>query len=259
MKIRNVLFGSVAGVVFVSGLTGVATRAAVLVPYASGVSIKLVEPSAIATDGAYEVSVSEDNPSPTNCGFYLSRYTTFFGGWESLGAYTGTSTTDLVQDYYGLTEYQVIPYDCQGNEDTDVPGSVGFFPTTEDQPELLLGGSQTVVSSPKYYGGSALEILGGVNVAAAAWNAEPCYNLGVVIGTGPLGGVATVYVQENGGSIVKKGTIDFYSKKTGGKNLAFKFGTNGENTDTVYIYMTKKGKGGGSLMWFDAGVENASS
>jgi Kelch motif len=217
--------------------------------YASGISIKLVVPSTIANNGAYEENVSELNPSGSNCGFYLYRYTNYYGGYQYLGFYKGTQTNDLVQDYFGYTQYAIIPTNCTGNTGSAVY-SAAFYPTTWDNPFYVIKGSATTTYSTSYYGGSALQTTSGSGTRVR-WNTDTTYNVGIVVGTGPRGGIGTVYADG-----VKKGTINFYSAKVTGMKLTFKVGLSPYTYHTIDVVVTNRGSGGGFAMYLDAGIEN---
>jgi hypothetical protein len=252
MKLTNMLFAAGAGVALAGSFVAPASAAPTHpnTPYASGVSLKLVEPSTIASNGAYEENVSETPPfSASDCSFYLYRYTDYYGGWQYLGLFNGTQTDDLVQDYFGFTEYGLVPRDCSGNQGSEVY-SAGFYPTTVDNPFYIVTGSGMIISSPKYYGGSALQATSGIGTRVR-WNTDCLYNVGIVVGTGPKGGIGTVYVDG-----AKKGTINFHSATVAGKKLLFKFGTSFSAYHTIDIVTTGRGAGGGYFMNLDAGVEN---
>jgi hypothetical protein len=231
------------------------------VPFAAGVSIGLVKPSIITTSGGYEVLVKEISPAPGNCYFYLYRYTSWYGGWQWLGSYAGTQTTDEMQPYFGYTEYDMLPRDCYGNV-----GAAAYSPavtptvfdisgtwTASDAPNLTAGYGQTVYSSA-YYGGAALETTS--KGATVMWNTDYDLNQGLVIGTGPRGGIGTVTVGGPGLTTANKGTINFYSATVHGRLLAFKFGTAAGQYTWIRIVATGQGKTGGFDMYFDAAIED---
>jgi hypothetical protein len=247
MKSRKLLIGAVASVVLAGGFVGTA-RAAPLVPSISGVSLKLVAPSVISSGGAYELSVSATAPFSGVCQFYLYRYTSYYGGWQGLGYYGGTATTDVAQDYWGFAEYEMIPIDCSGNQGAG-KYSNGFYPATLDNPFYVPSGSYGYVGSSKCFGGSALNTQNPGQ--EMIWNTDDDYNLGIVVATGISGGTGTVYVDG-----VKQGTINFFSKKFACEKLRFKFGTSSASYHQVVIVATNRGKGGGYGMYTDAGVEN---
>ena len=217
--------------------------------YASGISIKLVVPSTIANNGAYEENVSELNPSGSNCGFSLYRSTDYYGGYQYLGFYKGTQTNDLVQDYFGYTQYAIIPTNCTGNTGSAVY-SAAFYPTTWDNPFYVISGSATTIYSTSYYGGSALQTTSGSGTRVR-WNTDTTYNVGIVVGTGPRGGIGTVYADG-----IKMGTINFYSAKVTGMKLTFKVGLSPYTYHTIDVVVTGHGASGGYSMYLDAGIEN---
>jgi hypothetical protein len=92
------------------------------------------------------------------------------------------------------------------------------------------------------------------NGATVSWTADDSYNVGVVIDTGPKGGVGQVYVN---GKKVKgsAGLINFYSAKTTGCLVDFKTGTASPQVNTIEIVAVTAGAKGGFDMNLDAGVE----
>jgi hypothetical protein len=249
MKARNLIIGLVATGTAAAGGFALPTVASAHtnVPFVSQVDIKLVSPSTITSTGAYKREVLARSHSNL-CSFYLYRYTDYYGYWQGLGHYSGTSTIDLIQQYFGYTEYEMIPYDCYGNSGSG-NYSDNFNPNAWDNPFYVTAGSATTAYSTKYFGGSALQTTTGLGTQVE-WNTDYSYNDGVVIGTGPKGGIGTVYV--NG---VKKGTINFYSLKVHGMKLAFKFGTYNPEYNSIVIRMTGSSHGG-HTMYLDAGIEN---
>jgi hypothetical protein len=232
------------------------------VPFAAGVSIGLVVPSIIASNGGYEVLLKETSPAPGNCYFQLYRYTDWAGGWQSLGFYTGTQTTDEMEQYFGHTAYYMLPEDCNGNQ-----GAAAFSPnvtpkvfdisgswTATDAPMLVAGTWKTVLS-PAFYGGEALQTTSKGSVVL--WNTDYDLNQALVIGTGPQGGIGTVTVGGPGLVPTNKGTINFYSSTVHGMLVAFKFGTPVGQYTWIRIVATGKGKNGGFGMYFDAAIEDA--
>ena len=248
MKARNFILSIAAsGAAAASFALPTVASASVTVPYVNQVDIKLVSPSNITSSGAYELDVLAGGGF-SMCSFGLYRYTQWWGGWQYLGRYSGSATIDQIQTYFGYTEYEMIPYDCFGNSGS-ANYSQEFYPNVWDNPFYLVSGSATDVYSSKYYGGSALETLSGLGTVVQ-WNTDDSYNDGVVVGTGPQGGIGTVYV--NG---VKKGTINFYSSTVHGMKLMFKFGTYFAEYNSIQIRMTGSSHGG-HAMYLDAGVEN---
>ena len=138
----------------------------------------------------------------------MYRQTAEFG-FQSLGHYSGTSTTDLVAQGWGTSYYQMVPYDCGSNVGT-AKDSETFTPDVFDNTSTewgVLSGSWTTVTSSKFYNGSALETLSAG--ASVDYNNTGAFNDGVVIATGPSGGIATAYV--NG--VKQPGTINCWSRR----------------------------------------------
>lgn len=247
MKTRNLILGLAATAAAATSFAlPTVASAHTTVPFVSQVDIKLVSPSSITSGGAYNLQALAVGGSSL-CSFGLYRYTAYYG-WQYLGRYSGSSTIDLVQDYYYYMQYGMVPYDCVGNQGSE-SYSQSFYPNTWDNPFNVIAGSGTTVFSSKYYGGSALQTTTGLGTEVE-WNTDDSFNDGVVIGTGPQGGIGTVYV--NG---VKKGTINFYSSTVHGMKVAFKFGTYTAQFNTITIIMTGSSHGG-YAMYLDAGIEN---
>jgi hypothetical protein len=220
------------------------------VPFASSVSTALVTPSTLVNNGGYDVTLSEVGASPDNAGFFLYRYTEYTGSWQYLGSYSGTQTTDLVEgEYFGDVQYEMIPYDHNGNEGSGVYSNE-FYANVVDNPFTVVTGNAKYIYSSHYFSGSELQTTTGIGTRVR-WYTDYNYNQGVVVGTGPKGGTGTVYV--NG---VKKGTISFYSKTNGYSKVLFRYGTSNGASNTIDIVATAKGKGGGTNMNLDAGIEN---
>jgi len=250
MKLRNPIIGVVASLAL-AGSFGVAAHAAPLVPSITNVSTKMVLNSKITLSGAFELQLGAGPGSLNVCSFDLYRYTDWAGGWQYLGHYGGNTTTDEMEQYFGLTEYGMVPYDCSGNSGAE-GFSNEFYPYAFDSSSgawSVASGSWTTVSNSKFYGGSAIETLSAG--ATVDFNNECAYNDAIVVATGPSGGIANAYV--NG--VKQSGTINFWSKKAGYLKVEFKYGTAGTNCSTFQFVETKHGKGGGNDMWFDADVQ----
>jgi hypothetical protein len=225
-------------------------HAAPLVPNLTLVSLKMVLNSKISLSASFEMEI-ETGPGSTNvCSFDLYRDTDEFG-FQYLGHYSGTSTTDEVSQSWGSSYYEMVPYDCSNNAGAAKDSETfleDVFDNTSDEWSVVAGSAVTV-SSSKFYDGSALETLSAG--AAVDYNNTGAYNDGIVIATGPSGGVANAYV--NG--VKQPGTINFYSKKPAYLKVGFKFGEAGGSFDTFEFVETNHGKGGGNDMWFDADVQ----
>lgn len=218
-------------------------------PYINQVDIKMVVPSTLASNGDYQLEVlAADGFSM--CNFVLYRYTEdYYGGWQYLGEFGGSTYFDeIIPSEFGYTEYEMIPVACNGATG-GATESDEFYPSVQDNPFGASVGHITTVYSSKYFDGDAQETT--TKGATVFWNDGCSYNDGVVIGTGPTGGVGTVYV--NG---TKEGTISFYSKNTAGMKEAFKFGTYDAQCNQITIVATGKGPKGGYAMYLDATVEN---
>lgn len=258
MKARNLIIGAVATVTLVAGsaATSKAAQRTTGVASISGVQIKLVSPSQIGQTGVFDEQIGPQAPS-SYCWWDLGRYTDEFGYQNNIDTDIRSVTiVDLASINWGYTFYYITPYTCAGVAGTTVDTGAEFVPTIVDNPFSYVsvpGTGSGTLSSPKYYGGTALEING--KGGEARWVGYFSFNDGIVVGTGPAGGIGTVYVNGH-----KMGTINFYSTKVGGSKLAFKYGTsmNASEPSNIYtVIATGKGKGGGYDMYFDAGVENS--
>jgi len=249
LKLRNIAIGTIVPLAAAASFA-VPSHAAPLVPNLTGVSLKMVLNSKITLTASFEMQIETGPGSINVCSFDLYRQTAEFG-FQFLGHYSGTSTTDLVAQGWGTSYYEMVPYDCGSNVGTS-KDSESFTPDVFDNSSSewgVLSGSFTTVTSSKFYDGSALETLSAG--ASVDYNNTGAYNDGIVIATGPSGGIATAYVN----NVKQAGTINFWSKKPGYLKVAFKFGQAGGSFDIFKFVETKKGKGGGNDMWFDADVQ----
>jgi hypothetical protein len=249
LKLRNIAIGTIVPLAAAASFA-VPGHAAPRVPNLSGVSLKMVLNSKITLSASFEMEILAAPGSINICSFDLYRQTAAFG-FQFLGHYPGTNTTDEISQGWGASYYEMVPYDCSSNVGTS-KNSESFnqdvFDSTSGEWSVVAG-SSTTVSSSKFYGGSALETLSAG--AAVDYNNTGAFNDGVVIATGPSGGIATAYV--NG--VKQPGTINFYSTKPGYLKVGFKFGQAGGSFDTFKFVETKHGRGGGNNMWFDADVQ----
>jgi hypothetical protein len=262
MKLRNILIGTAASMALVAGFAGTTSRAAVSAPFITGVSIKLEVPSTLTKSGSlagsFNISIVETGANSDDNFFNLYRNTARFGDQLIQNFFTGQSTTDLVLDNFGSTTYEMVACQSTGVCQSDGGGphggvtSVTFTPNTVDNPFSVTSGTGSVVSNTKAYGGTELQTTG--NGATVSWTADSAFNDGVVIDTGPKGGVGQVYV--NGKKIKgAAGLINFFSAKTAGCLIQFKTGTANAQVNTIKIVAVSAGPKGGFGMNLDAGVE----
>jgi hypothetical protein len=259
MKARNLIVGGLASVALVTALAGTTHAAPTAAPFITGVSLKLISPSTLtkagSLSGSFDVNIVETGTNSNDNYFYLYRDTASRGD-ENLGYLTGQSNVDLVLDSFGATNYEIVACEYSGYCQTDGGGPHGgvvsstFSPATLDNP---FSGTGTVVSSVKhYYDGTALQTTG--SGATVTWTASDAYNVAVVVGTGPKGGIGQVYV--NGKKVNgPAGQINFYSAAAGGCEILFKTGTANPQVNTIKIVSISAGAKGGFDMWLDAGVE----
>lgn len=263
MQVKTTVIGAAVSLVLAGSVAATAHAAVGSVPFITGVSLKMVEPGTLTKSGSlagsFDVDIIEDGASSTANYYNLFRITTEYGDQEVETEQFGNSATDLVLDSFGSTTYEVQACEysngtCQSDGGGPHGGveSVTFTPKTWDNPFAVLSGTGSVASSTKYYGGSSLQTTSAG--ASVTWTTDSVYNLGVVIDTGPKGGIGTVYVD---GKKVKgaAGQINFYSAKVVGCLVEFKFGTSGTAVHTIKIVETAPGGKGGVNMTLDAGVE----
>jgi hypothetical protein len=262
MKLRNILIGTAASMALVAGFAGTTSRAAVSAPFITGVSIKLEVPTTLtkagSLAGSFNINIVETGANSDDNYFYLYRDTASRGNELIDNFYAGQTTTDLVLDSFGATTYEMVACQYSGFCQSDGGGpdggvqSVTFTPRTIDNPFSVTSGTGSVVSNTKAYGGTELQTTG--NGATVSWTADSAYNVGVVIDTGPKGGMGQVYV--NGKKIKgAAGLINFYSAKTAGCLIQFKTGTANAQVNTIKIVAVSAGPKGGFGMNLDAGVE----
>lgn len=245
------------GLAAVAGASLAATSvpaAASSVPSAAGVVIHPIAPSNLAASGAFVEKIVEANPSPSNCGFFLYRGVSSpsqFGlSYTYLGFHKGTQATDIPPQPAGYLQYKLLPTDCAGNVGLPVYSTEVIPAVSDASLWWVASGAATTVYSTKYYGGSAVQTTG--KGAVVAVGGDTYWNYGLVVGTGPRGGVGTVFV--NG---VKSGTINFYSATVGGEKVSFvAVGINPFVETVIDVVATASGSGGGNSMYFDALIGN---
>jgi hypothetical protein len=226
-------------------------------PTLTGVALKMVLGSKITQSASFELEIVAQGSGI--CSFDLKRWVDPGPNYTNLGHFTGTSATDEVQQSWGDNGeafYLVTPYSCSGTQGK-AKASESFDPDVFDDTYFnsninvgwtVFGGDWHEVKSSKYFMGSALETTNAG--AAVGFNDGGAFNDGIVIATGPTGGIATV--TDNGKNI---GTIDFYSAKPTYLVVGFKYGTNTNQNNSFTFTEAKNGKGGGVDMWFDADVQ----
>ena len=247
--LATVAFGTAA---LTAAGAGVASAA---MPSASGLAMKLVSPSTLASNGSYKLQLSLQNPSSNVCGTGLSRAIQndpngHPGTYEIVARFPGTKFTDLASTSWGLTTYRANPRDCNGNFGAPV-FTPTFTPTVVDDPFNLPSGVGVLRTAANAYGGAQLQVTSGVN-SHARWSTDDVFNLGVVIGTGPHGGIANLFVDG-----VKKGQINFYSAKAVYRKVTYSYNTPSDHVHQIDVVTAKQGTGGGTEMYLDAGIENA--
>jgi hypothetical protein len=251
MKLGNVLIGALAGLALVGTATGTGQAAALgskAPPVIPSVTVKVVLGSKVAATGNFTVQIAAGPGSHGVCNFDLDRYTQSYG-WQSLGNHHGTSATQSILLTYSFTEFEMVPYTCTGAKGA-AAYSNEFYPRIQDYAWFSsVSGTWGETASKNDYLNTVFYTSGA---GAAAQITDGCsFSDGIEIGTGPQGGIGTVYV--NG---VKTGpTINFYSKTVGGGKVRFTFSTPGETCNTIEFFATGKGKGGGYDMYLNAIVE----
>jgi hypothetical protein len=251
MKLGNVLLGALASLALVGTATGTGQAAALHAsspPVISSVSVKVVLGRPVSANGTFAVQIAAGPGSHGVCNFDLDRYTQSHG-WQSLGNHHGTSATESIPSLFSFTEFEMVPHSCAGSKGA-AAYSNQFYPTIQNYSwfSSVSGAWGESASKHDYQN----EVFYTSGAGAAAEISDGCtYSDGVEIGTGPQGGIGTVYV--NG---VKTGpTINFYSKTVSGGKVRFTFSSQGETCNTIEFFATGKGKGGGFDMYLNALVE----
>jgi len=248
LKLRNIAIGTIVPIAAAASFA-VPSHAARLSSNLTGVSLKMVLNSKITLTASFKMQVETGPGSTGVCSFDL--YVNNALGFTFLGHHSGTTTNEEVAQNWGSSYFEMVPYDCSSHVGVS-KDSETFIPDVFDNTSSewsVVTGSAVTVSSSKYYHGSALETLSAG--AAVDYNNTGAFNDGIVIATGPSGGIATVYV--NG--VKQLGTVDFYSTNPGYLKIGFKFGEKGGSYDTFEFVETHHGNGGGNNMWFDADVQ----
>jgi len=248
LKLRNIAIGTIVPLAAAASFA-VPSHAAPRSLNLTGVSLKMVLNSKITLGASFKMQVETGPGSTGVCSFDL--YVSNSLGFTFLGHHSGTTTNETVAQSWGSSYFEMVPYPCSGPAGTS-RDSENFVPDVFDNASSewgVLAGAYTTVSSSKFFDGTALETLSAG--AEVDYNNTGAYNDGVVIATGPSGGIANAYVN----SVKQPGTINFYSAKPGYLKVGFKFGQAGGSYDTFYFTEIKHGKGGGNNMWFDADVQ----
>jgi hypothetical protein len=149
-----------------------------------------------------------------------------------------------LQVSFGTTEYEMIPYSKTGEKGTVGTGaySVAFYPESYglgDQVCGAMSGSWTSVTGSQWFGGEALETTGPAVVDCYAGRD---YNDALVVGTGPAGGTAKVYVNSTGAGT----TVNFRSATTKGFEVLYRDGSGTPMDGNVYEVVNT----GSGDMWF---------
>jgi hypothetical protein len=255
MKINTIAaFGAAALAASLTTVLPAGVSAHVSAASISKVSIKLVVPSTVNTQGSFELSISGVG---TFQSFDLYRKAAGISNkWVKIASkVNGTAYVDTEQDSFGKTTYGMVPY--SGTNDQGSKGaeaySVAFYPASETYGGntsfcFASSGNSTTVSGSKWYGGEALETTGPATVWCYPYYYS--YNDGLVIGTGPLGGSATVYVNGSGAGTA----ISFHSSHQNGFTVGYKHGSGTSEAEEYEIVNTGSGD-----MWFTGMVQTASS
>jgi hypothetical protein len=251
MKARNLIIGIAATSVAAGSFalpTVVSAHSTVSI---SLVAIKMVVPSTVTRAGAFKFEVLGTG---TFKSFDIYRKESLTGNsFVKIASHrNGKTYIDTEMDGFNNTTYGMVPY--SGLNGTGSKGAEAYSPTfspysyTEEQAYFGNSGTFQTDTSTKYFGTHALE---STSAGADVVYYDSCdYNDGLIIGTGPSGGIGSVYV--NG---TFKGTINFYSATVTGFSVAFKYGTAVSECNTFDIVQTGTGAGGGVDMWFTGVTE----
>jgi hypothetical protein len=249
-RLNNVLLGAVASLALAGTATATGQAAPLRgsAPVIPSVTLKVVLGSTVSASGTFKLQIGAGPASHGVCSFGLKRYTQSHG-WQSLGSHHGTAVTESIPGPFSFTEFEMIPYACGGAAGA-AAYSNEFYPTIQSSSSFSpVSGTWGEATSKHDHLNEVFYTSGS---GAAAQITDGCsYSDGVEIGTGPQGGIGTVYV--NG---VKTGpSMNFYSKTVSGGKVRFTFSTPGETCNTIQFVATGQGKGGGYDMYLNALVE----
>jgi hypothetical protein len=251
MKLGNVLLGAVASLTLVGAAAGTGEAAPLhtsATPVITSVTVKVLLGSKPSPEGDFTVQIGAGPGSKGVCNFDLDRYTQAYG-WQSLGNHHGTTVTESIFLTYSFTEFEMVPHTCAGAAGTPAYSNE-FYPRIQDYAwfSSVSGTWGDAMSKNDYLN----EVFYTSGQGATAQIIDGCsFSDGIEIGTGPQGGIGTVYV--NG--VKTSPTINFYSKTVNGGKVRFTFSTPGETCNTIQFVATGKGKGGGYDMYLNAIVE----
>jgi hypothetical protein len=255
MKIRNIAIAAAATLAAsVTTALPVGVSAHMEAASISKVSIKMVVPSTVNTQGSFKLSISGVG---TFKSFDLYRKASNISGSfvELKSKVNGKAYTDTEQDSFGETTYGMVPW--SGLNDTGSKGaevySLSFYPASETEGGGTSfcyddNGTGTYVTGSKWYGGEAFVVSGPDTVWCYAYYYS--YNDGMIIGVGPGGATAKVYANGTGTGT----TINFNASTTNGSTEGYKHGLGTANATQYEIVNT-----GSGTMWFTGMVQTASS
>ena len=255
MKGRNAIVGIATLAAAVGSFALPTVAAAKTNATTVAVNIKMVVPSKVNNQGNFELQVI--GSGTTFKSFDLWRKATNIGSSfvKIKSKVNGTSYIDTDQDSFGEVTYGIVPW--SGKNDTGTKGaegySVAFYPASETYGGntsfcYASSGTSYNLTGTKWYGHEALETVGPATVWCFPYYYS--YNDGVIIGVGPGGGTAEVYVNGSG-----KGTsMNFDSSTTNGFTEGYKHGAGTPEASSYEIVTTGSGD-----MWFTGMVQTASS
>jgi hypothetical protein len=250
MKARNVILGT-AATLAAAGSFALPTVASAHVSATSisKVSIKMVAPSTVTTQGAFTMQVSG-----------TGTFKSFDIYWRATGI--GTSYVLLKHGVNGKSykatvapasdgqvTFEMVPWSgLNGTGSTGAPAySVSFYPldiASGQNDCSVTNGTWTSLTGSKWFGGEAIETTGPATVYCYGGYD---YNDGLVIGTGPGGTTGKVYIN----SATTGTNVNFSSSTTKGFVVGYKAGQGVPMNYNSYKIVTT----GSGHMWFTGIVE----
>ena len=219
----------------------------------SKVSIKMVVPSKVNSQGSFKLGVSGVG---TFKSFDIYRKAANISSSFVLlkSKVNGKSYTDTAQVSFGQTTYEMVGW--SGLNDTGSKTgpvySLAFWPEASTEQALgmcyVSSGSSSYVTGSKWFGGEALETTGPATVWCYA--VYYSYNDGIVIGVGPGGASASAYVNGSGSPT----SVNFNASSTNGFTEGYKHGSGTPMAQSYEFVNTGSGD-----MWFTGEVQSASS
>ena len=224
MKLRHRSVGAALTLAAAGSFAAIPVAAASAGASITKVSIKMVTPDTITTQGAFKMQVSG-----------TGAFASFDIYWRATGlssTYTllkskvnGKTWNQVVApNTDGDITYEMVPW--SGTNDTGSKGPAAYSATFKSEAESAWSYSCYLDNGPggevtgKYFSGTAIELT-GVGAYMTCYGYGQDFNDALVIGVASNGGTAEVYV--NGSS--KGSPLSFKSSKANGFLINFKYGT----------------------------------